>query len=165
MAGLPRELPAAILAVLHVGAGFVSNLPDLVTRRGRMRAAHAIHGEAIEHGRIFIAPPDNHLMLRPGDLHVVRGPKENGFRPAIDALFRTAAASYSGRVIGVVLTGTSDCGTAGLLSISGRGGVTVVQDPREEAVASMPENAIRHVAVNHIAPLAELPALLEATLR
>jgi two-component system chemotaxis response regulator CheB len=95
-------------------------------------------------------------MLRPGYLHVVRGPKENGYRPSIDALFRTAAASYGSRTVGVVLTGNSDCGTAGLLSITARGGLAIVQDPREAAVPEMPGSALRHVAVNHITPLADI---------
>ena len=131
VAGLPADLPAAVFLVLHMQPGFRSVLPELLSRRGPLRAAHAIHGEPIVPGRIYLAPPDNHLTLRPGGLQVVRGPKENGHRPSIDALFRTASVAYGPRVIGVVLTGYLDCGTAGLLSIKARGGKAIVQDPRD----------------------------------
>lgn len=157
---IPADFPGAVFVVLHVGATLGSNFPELLTHRGRLRATHAIHGEEILPGRIYVAPPDNHLMLRPGYMQVVRGPKENGYRPAIDALFRTAATAYGSRVIGVVLTGNADCGTAGLLSIVARGGLAVVQDPREARVLDMPANAIRHVAVNHIVPLDQMAPLL-----
>ena len=160
VAGLPPDLPAAVFVVLHVEPGFASRLPELLTGRGPLRAKHAMHGEAIVPGRIYIAPPDNHLMIRPGYLHVVRGPKENGHRPAVDALFRTAATVYGPRVIGVVLTGYLDCGTAGMMSIRSRGGLTVVQDPRDASVPDMPRSVISHVEVDHIAPLQEIPGLL-----
>ena len=159
-AGLPSDFPAAVFMALHMGAGFASRLPELLSQRGPLRATHAMHGEAIVPGRIYVAPPDNHLMLRPGYLHVVRGPKENGHRPAVDALFRTAAMVYGPRVIGVVLTGYLDCGTAGMLSIKARGGLAVVQDPRDAIVPDMPRSVIRHVAVDHVAPLRDIPGLL-----
>lgn len=160
VAGLPPDLPAAVFIVLHVEPGFASRLPELLTARGPLRARHALHGEAIMPGRIYIAPPDNHLMLRPGYLHVVRGPKENGHRPAVDALFRTAAMVYGPRVIGVVLTGYLDCGTAGMMSIRARGGLTVVQDPRDASVPDMPRSVISHVVVDHVVPLDDIPGLL-----
>jgi two-component system chemotaxis response regulator CheB len=160
VAGLPADLPAAVFVVIHVEPGFASILPDLLSRRGRLRAAHAIHGEPIEPGRIYLAPPDNHLMLRPGFVQVVRGPKENGHRPSVDALFRTASIAYGPRVIGVVLTGYLDCGTAGLLSIKSRGGLAIVQDPREAEATSMPRSAIQHAPVDHVVALREIPALL-----
>jgi two-component system chemotaxis response regulator CheB len=160
VAGLPPDLPAALFIVLHVEPGFASRLPELLTARGPLRAKHALHGEAIVPGRIYIAPPDNHLMLRPGYLHVVRGPKENGHRPAVDALFRTAAMVYGPRVIGVVLTGYLDCGTAGMMSIRSRGGLTVVQDPLDASVPDMPRSVISHVEVDHVTPLDDIPGLL-----
>src|SRR5262245_19821625 len=92
--GLPADLPAAVFIVLHVGARFNSRLPELLSRRGPLHATDAIHGQAIVPGRIYVAPPDNHLMLRPGYVHVVRGPRENGFRPSVDALFRSASRVY-----------------------------------------------------------------------
>ena len=160
VAGLPADLPAAVFATLHTHAGTESKLADLLTRRGPLRARLAIHGEPIVPGRIYVAPPDNHLLLRPGYVQVVRGPKENGFRPAVDPLFRTASIAYGPRVIGVVLTGNLDCGTAGLLSIKARGGLALVQEPREAAVPEMPRSAIDHVAIDHVATLTELAVLV-----
>ncbi|HVV51289.1 MAG TPA: chemotaxis protein CheB, partial [Polyangia bacterium] len=83
VAGLPVDLPAAVFVTLHSHASSESRLPEILTRHGALRARHAIHGERIAAGRIYVAPPDNHLMLRPGYVQVVRGPKENGFRPSV----------------------------------------------------------------------------------
>jgi two-component system, chemotaxis family, protein-glutamate methylesterase/glutaminase len=160
VAGLPAELPAAVFAALHTHARTESQLADMLSRRGPLPARLAIHGEPITPGRIYVAPPDNHLLLRPGFVQVVRGPKENGFRPAVDPLFRTASIAYGPRVIGVVLTGNLDCGTAGLLSIKARGGLALVQDPHEAAVPEMPQSALHHVAIDHVATLAELSTLV-----
>jgi two-component system chemotaxis response regulator CheB len=149
-----------VFTVLHVQPGFASKLPELLTRRGPLRATHALHGEAITQGRIYVAPPDNQLMVRPGYVHVVRGPKENGHRPSVDALFRTASTAYGPRVIGVVLTGYLDCGTAGMMSIKARGGVCIVQDPTEAQAPQMPESAIKHVPVDHVVPLREVAGVI-----
>ncbi|GEJ55488.1 chemotaxis protein CheB [Anaeromyxobacter diazotrophicus] len=158
---LPRDLPAAVFVVQHLAPAFPSALPELLSRRGGPRAVHPVHGEEIVPGRIYVAPPDNHLLVRPGYVHVVRGPKENGHRPSVDALFRSASAAYGPRVVGVVLTGHLDCGTAGLLSVKARGGIAVVQDPDDAAAPEMPASAIQYVAVDHVARLPELPSLLE----
>jgi two-component system chemotaxis response regulator CheB len=160
VSGLPADLPAAVFVVLHMQPGFASILPELLSRRGPLRAAHAIHGEPIVPGRVYLASPDNHLMVRPGFVQVVRGPKENGHRPSIDALFRTAATAYGPRVIGVVLTGYLDCGTAGLLSIKARGGKALVQDPRDALVTAMPLSAIAHAPVDHVVPMGEIAGLV-----
>jgi two-component system chemotaxis response regulator CheB len=111
-------------------------------------------------GHIYVAPPDNHLTLRPGAVQVVRGPKENGHRPSVDALFRTASTAYGARVVGVVLSGHLDCGTAGLLSVKARGGIAIVQDPGDAAVSAMPSAAIRHVDVDRVAAVRDIPALI-----
>ncbi len=128
-AELPATLDAAVFVVLHTSAHHSSHLPELLSNRGPLPARHPIHGEKIQRGTIYVAPPDNHLQLADGTIEVVRGPKDNGHRPAVDVLFRTASAAYGPRVIGVVLTGYQDCGTAGMLSIKARGGVGVVQHP------------------------------------
>jgi two-component system chemotaxis response regulator CheB len=158
--GLPADLPASVFVSMHMHAGASSFMPEILSRAGNLRASHPVHGEAIVPGRIYVAPPDNHLMLRPGYMSVLRGPKENGHRPAVDALFRSAAIAYGPRVIGVVLTGYHDCGTAGLLSIKARGGLAVVQDPKEALVVNMPRAAIEHVAVDHVVPLRDMASLL-----
>src|SRR5215208_4914629 len=110
---LPPDLPAAILAVLHVGPG-KSALPAILSRAGELPACHPEDGEKILPGHIYAAPPDCHLLVEDSSVKLVRGPKDNGHRPAIDALFRSAARAYRRRVVGVVLTGNLDDGTAGL---------------------------------------------------
>src|SRR5262249_878437 len=121
-------------------------------------------GDVIRPGRIYVAPPDNHLLVEDGCVRVIHGPKENRHRPAIDPLFRSAARWYGPRVIGVVLTGSLDDGTAGLLSIKEAGGVTVVQDPDEAFCGDMPRSAIETVQVDHVRPLGQIGELLQELL-
>jgi two-component system chemotaxis response regulator CheB len=159
MGALPVDLPAAGFAALHLGAGR-SSLPEILTRAGKLPAGHPVHREPIRRGRVYVAPPDRHLLVGNGQLLLEQGPKENGHRPAIDVLFRSAAQIYGPRVVGVVLTGNLDDGTAGLLEIKRRGGIAVVQDPEEADYPGMPKNAVENVAVDHVVPLAELGPLL-----
>jgi two-component system chemotaxis response regulator CheB len=136
-------------------------LPQVLNRAGTVHAAHAYDFEPIVPNRIYVAPPDHHLLVEKGRVRVTRGPKENRFRPAVDPLFRSAANAYNNRVIGVVLSGALDDGTAGLWTIKQRGGLAVVQDPSDAEVPSMPENAMREVAVDHSVPVAEMARLLD----
>ncbi|HEY0478929.1 MAG TPA: chemotaxis protein CheB [Kofleriaceae bacterium] len=159
-AELPAELAASLFVVVHVPPSHASALPELLSRRGRLPAEHPLHGQSIEPGKIYVAPPDNHLQLRPGAVEVVRGPKDNGHRPAVDVLFRTAAAAYGSRVIGVVLSGYQDCGTAGMMSIKARGGLGIAQDPATALAPDMPRSVIERVAVDHVVHPLELPGLL-----
>jgi len=159
VAGLPPDLGATVFVVVHMQAG-PSMLPDILSSRGPIKATHALHGEKIERRHIYVAPPDNHVLVRQGYIDVVRGPRENGHRPSIDLLFRTASNVYGPRVIGIVLTGYQDCGTGGLISIKARGGVTVVQDPEEAEAPDMPRSAIEHVDIDHVVRLRDLPALI-----
>src|SRR5436190_2028623 len=117
--------------MLHLARQGTSVLPEILMRAGSIPASHPQDGEPIRMGHIYVAPPDNHLLIENGKVRVIRGPKENRHRPAVDPLFRSAARWYGPRVIGVVLTGALDDGTAGLLSIKNRGGVARVQDPAE----------------------------------
>jgi two-component system chemotaxis response regulator CheB len=157
---LPADLGAAVFVVVHQLPDHPSALPELLSRRGALPAVHPLHGEPIQPGRIYVAPPDNHLQVRAGSVEVVRGPKDNGHRPAADVLFRTAAASYGSRVVGVVLSGYQDCGTAGMMSIKARGGLAVVQDPMTAIAAEMPRHVINRVAVDHVVHPRELPGLI-----
>jgi two-component system, chemotaxis family, protein-glutamate methylesterase/glutaminase len=159
-ASLPADLAAALFVVLHVPSTATSALPDILNRNGPLRAAHARDGEPIEHGRIYVAPPDQHLLLRTSHVHLTRGPRENGHRPAIDPLFRSAAREYASRVIGVVLSGTLDDGTAGLLAIKSRGGLAVVQEPADALYPGMPSNAAKHAGVDHVLDAASVGKLL-----
>jgi two-component system, chemotaxis family, protein-glutamate methylesterase/glutaminase len=160
VAGLPAELAASLFVVVHLPSTHGSELPGLLSRRGPLPAVHPVHGEKIEKGKIYVAPPDNHLQVRNGTIDVVRGPKDNGHRPAVDVLFRSAAAAYGARVIGVVLSGYQDCGTAGMMSIKARGGIAVAQDPDSALVGEMPRHVIDRVAVDHVVHPLELPGLL-----
>ena len=117
---LPRELPAAVFVVLHIPPTDTSVLPDILDRAGRLPAKHASDREPVVAGRIYVAPPDFHMLLEAETVRVVRGPRENGHRPAVDTLFRSAAAVYGPRVMGVVLSGTLDDGSAGLRTIKAR---------------------------------------------
>lgn len=158
--GLPAGLHAAIFVVLHTGADGPALLPEIVRKISKLRVQHGMDGERILQSRVYIAPPDHHLMVDGSRIRLTRGPKENRHRPAIDALFRTAAESYRSRVIGVVLTGHLDDGTAGLNSVKTHGGISVVQDPKDATAPGMPESALRNVQVDHCVPLAEMPTLL-----
>src|SRR5437588_1943607 len=157
---LPVELPATLLVAQHCSPSSPALLADILTRAGPLRATTAIHGEAIERGHIYVAPPDHHLLVGEGCLLVTRGPRENGHRPAVDPLFRSAARRYGRRMIAVILSGTLDDGTAGLIAVKSRGGIAVVQDPDDALHEGMPRNAIEGDHPDHVVPVAELPNLL-----
>jgi two-component system chemotaxis response regulator CheB len=135
-------------------------MPEILNRLGRLPAHHAVDGKAIEYGRIYLAPPDHHLLVESERVRVVRGPKENRSRPAADPLFRSAAWAFGTRVVGVVLTGALDDGTAGLAAIKRRGGVAVAQDPEEALYSGMPRSAVENVDVDYCLPLAGIAPLL-----
>ena len=159
-ASLPANLPAAVFVVLHVPATGTSALPDILSRHGPLPASHVKDGELVERARIYVAPPDHHVLLRGGHVRLTRGPRENGHRPAVDSLFRSAAREYATRVIGVVLSGALDDGTAGLLAIKSRGGVAVVQEAGDALYPGMPYNALEHVRVDHVVAVASMGKLL-----
>jgi two-component system, chemotaxis family, protein-glutamate methylesterase/glutaminase len=160
VAGLPRDLPAAVFVVWHLSPGVRSVLPNVLSRAGPLPAEHPRDGDAIRPGRIYIAPNDHHLLLERGYVRVTKGPKENRFRPAVDPLFRSAAYIYGPRAIGIVLSGALDDGTAGLWAIKLRGGTAIVQDPEDAMHRSMPLTALENVAVDYKMPVAEMGALL-----
>jgi two-component system chemotaxis response regulator CheB len=159
VAGLPADFPAALLMVLHVGS-HPSLLPALLAKRGPLAATHAIDGEAMRAGHIYVAPPDRHLLVDQHCLKLSHGPKEHHARPAIDPLFRSAALAFGSAVVGLVLTGRLDDGTAGLQAIKACGGLAVVQSPEDAAEPSMPASACRYVQVDHCVPLAQMAGLL-----
>ena len=158
-AGLPAKVPAAVLVVLHIGVN-PSRMHGILERAGPNSASVSVNGEPLRHGHIFVAPPDHHLLVQDDRIVLTRGPKENQSRPAIDPLFRSAAIARGTRVIGVVLSGCNDDGTAGLAAIKRCGGLAVVQDPAEAHEPAMPRSALRGVQVDHCLPLAGIGELL-----
>ena len=160
VAGLPADLPAAVLVVLHVSPHGKSVLPHILSTRGPLPAHHATDREPLEAGHVYVAPPDQHLVVEPGRVRVTDEPRENGVRPSVDTLFRSAAHAYGPAVVGVVLSGTLDDGTAGLIAIKQHGGMAVVQDPAEAVFPSMPANAARFADPDHIVPLDKVAPLL-----
>jgi two-component system chemotaxis response regulator CheB len=153
---LPADMPAAIFVVIHIAAHSKSVLPQILQRRGHLPATHPKEGEKIKHGQVYVAPPDFHLIIKPGYVSLAHGPKENRHRPAVDPLFRSAARIYKSRVVGVVLSGTLDDGTAGLLAIKKLGGIAIAQDLEEALYDGMPGSAIENVAVDYVLPIAEI---------
>ncbi|HEX8115863.1 MAG TPA: chemotaxis protein CheB, partial [Pyrinomonadaceae bacterium] len=156
VAGLPADFPAAVFVVLHTSPQSPCILAGILDRAGPLPARYAEDRERIAPGRVYVAPPDRHLVVEPTRVRLTLGPKENRFRPAVDPLFRSAAQTYGPRVVGVILTGNLDDGTSGLLAIKQLGGTAVVQDPREAFSPSMPLSALEHVEVDYRLPLREI---------
>jgi two-component system chemotaxis response regulator CheB len=146
----------ALLVVLHMAPMSTSVLPQILTRAGTIPATHAVDGEEITPGRIYVAPPDRHLIVTDGRIALDAGPRINGYRPAIDSLFRTAAATWGALAVGAVLSGVLDDGTAGLLAIKRRGGTAFVQDPHEALYPGMPNSAIEFVKPDLVASAREI---------
>lgn len=157
VAALAPDLNAAIFVVMHITPSARSALPQILSRANTIPASHPRDGQRIQPGRIYVAPPDKHLLLRKGLIQLSAGPRENGCRPAIDPLFRSAADTYGNRVAGIVLSGLLADGASGLLSIKRHGGIALVQDPEEAAFPGMPLSAIGDVQdVDLVGPIAEV---------
>src|SRR5687767_10703874 len=161
VAGLPNDLPAAVFIVLHIPSHSPGLLPSILARQARLPIAHARDHEEIQPGRIYVAPPDLHLLIERNTMRLVHGPKENLHRPSIDALFRSAARWSGPRTIGVILTGARDDGAAGMRAINQRGGITIVQDPEDATFPSMPMSVLQRIKVDHSVALSEIAPLLE----
>jgi two-component system chemotaxis response regulator CheB len=159
-AALPGGFAAPVCIVQHIG-GNPSLLPELLRYRGSNPARHVQDGDLLTPGTLHVAPPDCHLLVEGETLRLSHGPKENHARPAIDPLFRSAALSHGARVIGVVLTGQMDDGTAGLQAVKDCGGIAVVQDPATAEEPEMPRSALAHVAVDHCVALEAIAPLLQ----
>ncbi|AFZ34968.1 CheB methylesterase [Stanieria cyanosphaera PCC 7437] len=157
---LPKDFPASIHIVQHLPSESRSNLPQILNKAGQLPVAFAKDGELIESGRIYLAPPDFHMTLEKNYIRVIRGPRENRVRPAVDPLFRSAAVTYKSYVTGVILTGMLDDGTAGLQAIKTCGGMAIVQDPDEAEFNSMPKSAIANVEVDWVVPLSGIANIL-----
>jgi two-component system chemotaxis response regulator CheB len=163
--GLPEDLDAAVCVVLHLPAGAESRLARILSRAGPLPAVQAHGGEQLTRGHVYVAPPDRHLVVQDSHVLVVRGPHENGLRPSIDVLFRSAALAYGRRTIAVVLSGSRDDGVAGASAVGGRGGCVVVQSPEEALFPSMPSQTVARDSPDRVLPLAELPGAITAAVR
>lgn len=166
---LPADFPAAVFVVQHTAAQGPGLLAGILDRVCPMQVRPALDGDEIVNGRIYVAQPDRHLLVNEGRIRTPRGPKENNSRPAVDPLFRSAAACYGPRVVGIILTGRLDDGSAGLLAVKRCNGVTMVQEPGDAFCDEMPRNALEaaepvdyQLAVAEMGPrlkaLAEKPA-------
>jgi two-component system, chemotaxis family, protein-glutamate methylesterase/glutaminase len=161
VSGFPNDLAAAVFIVVHTAPESPGYLAQIISRAGPLRAQYALDGARFDVGQIYVAPADHHLLLNLGSvMNVVRGPRENRTRPAVDPLFRSAALAYGPRVIGVVLSGALDDGTAGLRAIKMCGGLTMAQDPADALVGSMPTSALRNVSIDYTRPATELAGLI-----
>ena len=163
---LPHPADAVVLAVLHVGPeARVENLLPAIRRGTQWRCEVAADGNRLRPGVVYLAPADHNVLLEEGRISVVRGPRENRWRPGIDPLFRSAAVAYGNKVIGVILTGMLDDGSAGLTAIKRCGGLCVVQDPEDATYPDMPSNAVKRAAPHHVVPLASMGALISDALQ
>jgi two-component system chemotaxis response regulator CheB len=159
---LPPRLPIAVCVAIHTSPDAAGHLDRILNQAGRWPAAYGQDGEALSAGRIYLAPPDRHLLVDAGRIRVTRGPCEHRFRPAIDPLFRTAAAAYRERVVGILLSGGRDDGVREMRAITQGGGTAVAQDPDEALVRILPESAVRDAGVDHVVVAARIAPLIVA---
>ena len=162
---LPPDFPASIHVVQHLSSEAASNLAIILAKASQLSVKFARDLETIQTGHIYLAPPDFHLMLESGRMRVIRGPRENRMRPAIDPLFRSAAIAYRSYTTGVILTGMLDDGTAGLQAVKACGGMAIVQDPNDAAYSSMPKSAIANVEVDRVVALEDIVNVLKERVR
>jgi two-component system, chemotaxis family, protein-glutamate methylesterase/glutaminase len=159
-AELPADLPATVFIAQHISPTAISVMPQLLSRAGPLPARSPKDGEQTQPGNIYVAAPDLHMLVRPGQVLMRRGPYENRTRPSVNALFRSAAVAYGSRVIGLVLTGLLDDGTDGLIAIKAANGLSIVQDPEEAEWPSMPRNALKRDHVDNVVRLDDVGPLL-----
>jgi two-component system chemotaxis response regulator CheB len=163
--GLPEDLDAAVCVVLHLPANADSRLAEIVSRAGPLPAVQAGGGEQLMRGQIYVAPPDRHLMVRDRHALVVRGPHENGLRPSIDVLFRSAAVSYGNRAVAVVLSGARDDGVSGASAVGTRGGCVFVQEPADSLFATLPAQTVSRDHPDRVLPAGQLAQAVRAAVQ
>lgn len=165
VSSLPADFKGSIFIVLHIPAYSESRLPTILSMAGPLPALHPRDGDIIEPGKIYVATNDHHLILEKNKIIVRRGPKENRFRPSIDALFRSAAFVYGSRVIGIILSGMLNDGVSGLWTIQQHGGVTIIQDPDDAEQSQLPENAQEYVDADYIVPALDMAPLIAGLIK
>jgi two-component system chemotaxis response regulator CheB len=157
---IPKDINAAIFIVLHIPSSSPSSLPAILSKAGLLNAVHPKDGQLVKPGRIYVASPDHHMLLEDKRVLIKKGPKENRFRPSIDALFRSAAYVYGPRVIGIVLSGVLNDGTSGLWSVKRLGGITIIQEPGDADFPGMPLNVLDYVKVDYTVAASKMGVLL-----
>ncbi len=159
---LPANINASIFIVKHVSPEAPENvLMQCLISDSRMQVRVPIHGEPFSKGCIYVAPPGRHMILKDDKILITQGPRENGMRPSIDALFRSAAANYGSRVVGIVLSGLLYDGCAGMDAIKRSGGKGIVQNPDEAAYADMPKNTLDHIPdIDYVLPSREMARVI-----
>ena len=157
---LPKDFRGSVFIVLHVPSYSETRLPWILSQVSNIEAVLPDDGDEIEPGKIYIAPNDHHMILQEGKVVVKRGPKENRFRPAIDALFRSAAYVYGSRVIGVVLSGLLDDGASGIWTIKQHGGIAIIQKPEDAEQPQLPKNVLQYVDPDYTVPARDMGPLI-----
>lgn len=161
VAGLPRDFPAAVVIVQHLDPRHRSLMVEILSRRTSLRLKQAEHGEALQGGTVYTAPPDFHLLVSPrGTVELTHSELVHYLRPSADLLFESVAGAFGHRAIGVVLTGTGKDGSSGIKAIKERGGTTIAQDEATAEFFGMPHAAIETGAVDYVLPLPEIPVAL-----
>jgi two-component system chemotaxis response regulator CheB len=159
---IPANLDTAIFVVLHVArSSFGPTLVRHIQNVTSYECVLAADGLAIEKGHLYVALPDHHLIIKPDVMLVTKGAHENRWRPSIDVLFRSAAANFNSRAIGIILTGMLDDGTSGMGAIKSSGGVCIVQEPNEAEFEDMPQNVLNNVDVDYRLPIADMGYALQ----
>lgn len=158
---LPADLDAAVFVVVHLPPRGKSYLAEILSRPANLAVTQASEGDEIQHGRIYVAPPDRHLFIGKDHIHLLRSPKEGLHRPSINFTFRSAAQNHDSRVIGVVLSGALDDGASGMWEIANRGGATIVQDPDDALHPSMPESALRDTRIDYTLPATRIAEVVD----
>lgn len=156
LSALPRQFPAAVFVTIHTAAEGPRLLSDVLSRLSSLPVSYAADGDAIRKSRVYVAPPNRHMLLDGGVVRVTAGPRENRHRPAIDPLFRSAARAYGPRVVAALFSGLLDDGSAGMKAVSGRGGISIVQDPEEARFASMPLSAVENDSPQYVLPVQQI---------
>lgn len=159
---LPEDFPASIVVVQHLAREYKSVLPQLLSRDLHLAVKHAEHGEQMRSGTVYIAPPDDHLLIGPGILQLVHTELVHFSRPSIDLLFESVAGVYGARAIGMLLTGGGSDGVEGLRTIKQKGGTTIAQDPAGAEFRTLPAAAVAAHCVDYILPLEQIgPTLIK----
>jgi two-component system chemotaxis response regulator CheB len=157
---LPGDFQGSVFIVLHIPPYAKSRLPNVLSSSGPLKAVHPKDGDEIKPGVIYVAPNDFHLLIDPGKILVKKGPKENRFRPSVDALFRSAAVAYGPRVIGIILSGVLNDGASGMWSVKAKGGITVIQSPEDAQHFEMPKSVMEFVDVDYVLPASGMGQLI-----